>query len=415
MADRGRNNEAGKVRQITLDPNRAARVRQRQRDSRRQLEKKRKNRRKRRTRLLLLLAILAVIAGMIFLLWRRLRTFDSITIKNSLVQEDQQAVSYRMFDEQLLKIGTDGATYMSRDGDVIWKESYSIQNPLVDVNGGYAVIAGKDDTQVLLYNQKGKVTQVKTTLPVSKVRVSAGGMMAVIMADEQVSWVRIYNEQAEMVAESKSTLTGSGYPVDVALGSDGLTMMVAYHSIAEQALRSQVAFYQFGAAGKTEVDNLVSGSEYRDHVVPEVGFLSGGRAYALRDNGFSVFQGAQIPVQTANVELEEPIEAACHDDEHIVLIVATGVDGQKQYQARIYQADGDLQKEVGLNENYTSCHLLDGKLVLVKEQRLTVMTLDGKIRFDGEYSSSIRSIFAGKGEYSYVIIGENTVDHVKLQ
>lgn len=415
MADKGRSNEAGKVRQITLDPKRAARVRQKQRDNRRQLERKRKNRRKRRLRLFLVLAILSVIAVVIFLLWRGLRTFDSITVKNSLVQEDQQVVSYRMFDEQLLKIGTDGATYMSSDGEVIWKESYSIQNPLVDTNGDYAVIAGKDDTQVLLYNQKGKVTQVKTTLPVSKVRVSASGMMAVIMADEQVSWVRIYNEQAEMVAESKSTLTGSGYPVDVALGSDGLTMMVAYHSIAEQALRSQVAFYQFGAAGKTEVDNLVSGSEYRDHVVPEVGFLSGGRAYALRDNGFSVFKGEQIPVQTANVELEDPIEAACHDDEHIVLIVAVNADDKKQYQARIYQADGDLQREVSLAKNYTSCHLLDGKLVLVKENRLTVMTLDGKIRFDGEYSSSIRSIFAGKGEYSYVIIGENTVDHVKLQ
>ncbi|MDD7267569.1 MAG: DUF5711 family protein [Lachnospiraceae bacterium] len=415
MADKKRNHDSGKVRQIELDPNRARRIREHHKDSILKQERRRRQRRRKRNRLLIILLVLAVIIGIGYLIWQKQRTYHSLTVKSSLMQEDQASAGYRLFDGRLLKIGSDGVTFMSIEGDVIWKESYSIQNPMVDVNGQYAVIAGKDDTQVLLYNLKGKATEIKTTLPVSKVRVSDTGMLAVIMADEQVSWIRVYNEQGEMVAESKSTLTGSGYPVDVAISADGLKLMVAYHSIAKQALRSQVAFYQFGSAGKTEVDNLVSGTEYREHVVPEVRFLNNAQALALRDDGFSTFEGSQIPVQKANIEVENEIEAICYDDSRVVVLTGTKAENGKQYQAVVYDMAGREKKRFAVNGRYTSCQLIDGKLVMVRENTLTVMTLDGKVRFSGDYSSPIRSIFAGKGAYSYVIIGENTIDHVKLK
>ena len=48
-----------------------------------------------------------------------------------------------------------------------------------------------------------------------------------------------------------------GYPMDLSLSPDGMMMAVAYVYLENGQIKSQVAFYHFGSAGKNQKDNLI--------------------------------------------------------------------------------------------------------------------------------------------------------------
>ena len=56
-----------------------------------------------------------------------------------------------------------------------------------------------------------------------------------------------------------------------------------------------MAFYNFGDVGQNEDDRIVSGYTYEGVVIPQIQYLDNSRSVALRDNGFTLYKGKQIP------------------------------------------------------------------------------------------------------------------------
>lgn len=58
-------------------------------------------------------------------------------------------------------------------------------------------------------------------------------MVALVLQDDTVTWVNLYQADGTSVATDKTTVGESGYPLDVALSPNGQKMAVSYLKLAE--------------------------------------------------------------------------------------------------------------------------------------------------------------------------------------
>ena len=104
-----------------------------------------------------------------------------------------------------------------------------------------------------------------------------------------------------LVAENLTKIDDPGYPMDVAVSDNG-GMMVTFQYVDGSKTTSYVAFYNYGDVGQNEDDRIVSGYTYENVVIPQVECISDSKYIALRDDGFSTYQGSQIPKESKTVQ-----------------------------------------------------------------------------------------------------------------
>lgn len=76
-----------------------------------------------------------------------------------------------------------------------------------------------------------------------------------------------YDTAGNVLVEHKTSLAGTGYPVDVALSANGEVMQVVYLYTQNGQMVSRLYYYNFGKAGKDEADHKVSGKNYKNTIL----------------------------------------------------------------------------------------------------------------------------------------------------
>lgn len=135
---------------------------------------------------------------------------------------------------------------------------------------------------------------VTTSYAIVKVRIASNGMVAVILDNDDNTWINFYNPDGSLVAENLTKIDDPGYPMDVAVSDNGV-MMVTFQYVDGSKTTSYVAFYNYGDVGQNEDDRIVSGYTYENVVIPQVECISDSKYIALRDDGFSTYQEARFP------------------------------------------------------------------------------------------------------------------------
>ena len=67
-----------------------------------------------------------------------------------------------------------------------------------------------------------------------------------------------YDTAGNILVEHKTSLAGSGYPVDVALSANGQLMQVLYLYTQDGRIEGRLHYYNFGDAGKDKTDHQVT-------------------------------------------------------------------------------------------------------------------------------------------------------------
>ena len=71
------------------------------------------------------------------------------------------------------------------------------------------------------------------------------GVVAAVLQDENVTWVNLYKSNGDSIASDKTTVSESGYPLDIDLSPDGQKLAVSYLGVKEGNITSDVVFYHF--------------------------------------------------------------------------------------------------------------------------------------------------------------------------
>ena len=340
------------------------------------------------------------------------RSYHNYKVVQSSEQEDVVSTNYVEMDGDILRYSSDEVSLVSDKMSTLWSETYQMQNPIADVNGTRAVIADKDGNTLEIYDKSGKTGSVTTSYSIIKARVSKSGLVAAILDGGDDTWIDFYSTDGSLIAENQTKVDDPGYPLDIAISEDGVVMMVTYQFVDGSDTTSYVAFYNFGDVGQNEDDRIVSGYKYEGVVVPQIQYLDNNRSVALKDNGFTLYQGSQIPKETKTVEVDKEIVSTFLDNDMIGLVFKND-SKDKQYTMEVYTTDGNLKFTQDFNIPYTTIKLSDGNILMYNSSQMCVMNSRGVQKYLGSVDGTIKDFFK-IGWNRYLLVLDSGVDVIKL-
>lgn len=376
---------------------------------------KQRRRRKKALRLLAALSLLFLaLVGIVAYIYNQNRTYSSYKVLATSTREKDVSTQYREVGGNLFKYSGEGASLQDYQGNVFWTFPYEMQSPIVDVCGSTIVVADQGGTDIVIFDEKGQLGTAQTGKKIVKICVATQGAVAAILEDEQDTWINFYNSDGSLIAENQTRIDDPGYPLDIAVSPDGQLIMVAYQFIDEGETTSYVAFYNFGTAGQSQIDNIVSGYQYKGVVIPQVAYLDDSTSVAFRDDGFSIFKGKQIPKENVNVATETEVVSTFYDDDNIGMVFKN--EGKDQlYTMQVYDKNGKEKFQKDFNIPYTSIRMSEGSIVMNNESQVCVVSSKGVLRFNGNIAEGEIDDFFKISRNKYALILDGAVGIIKLK
>ena len=162
---------------------------------------------------------------------------------------------------------------MDIKGNAVWNQTFEMQNPIVDVCQNVVAIGDYNGRVIYVMNTSGIMGSITTNRPIRDFCVASNGVVAVVLDDNDVTQICLYDSQGEELVTFRTTMKDSGYPVNVSISPSGELACVSYLFVDSGQMKSSVALYNFGPVGKNNVNNYVSGYDYQNSIVPFTRFL----------------------------------------------------------------------------------------------------------------------------------------------
>ena len=236
-------------------------------------------------------------------------------------------------------------------------------------------------------------------------------MVAAILDNDENTWINFYNSDGSLVAENLTKIDDPGYPMDVAVSDNGV-MMVTFQYVDGSKTTSYVAFYNYGDVGQNEDDRIVSGYTYENAVIPQVECISESQYIALRDDGFSAYQGNQIPKESKTINVKQEIVSTFFDDERIGLVFKNN-NKDSEYTMEVYNMNGQLKFRRNFNVAYSTIKMSGGNIIMYNSSQICVMNSRGVQKYMGSVDGTIRNFFK-IGWNKYLMVMDNGVSTIKF-
>ena len=233
-----------------------------------------------------ILLVLLVIGILIIFVSRQYRNhiYTSYEVVSSTEREKIEGTTDIRLGDAILTYSRDGAHCTDSKGNVIWNQTYEIQDILIDTCKDVAVIAEYNGRNVYVVSAQKQLGNFTTNLPIRSVTVSATGRVAVVMTDSGGAYYNVYSAEGEEQYNGYATMTNSGYPMAVSFSPNGELLEVSYIYLDSGVQKTNIAFYNLGAVGENVSDYLVSAYIYDDVLVPFVKFMDNDTGFAVGDS-----------------------------------------------------------------------------------------------------------------------------------
>lgn len=355
-------------------------------------------------------SILAASIGIYLLI--NLQTYTSVRTVDTYPVSGAASNEYKQFADGVLKYSRDGISYLDQKGSEVWNQPYQIQNPVVDVNETSGAVADKGGNAILVFNEEGLRGEIETDLPIEKISVSEQGIVSVILIDESSSQILCYDAAGNILVEHKTSVNGTGYPMDAALSPDGEILQVLYLYTQDGTITSRVAYYNFGQEGESETDHQVTEQEYKEVVMADGFFMNQSVSAAVGDNMLTIFRGKSVPEEAVKVEIDKEIKSVFHSQKYIGMILKN--EGKEGYELRLYNDRGQMAMSEDFSGDYSNVKICGSQVIMYDGKNCSIFTRGGIQKFEGEMNSNILEIFPVAGVNKYIVMNENGMEVVRL-
>jgi len=356
--------------------------------------------------------IAAAIALAVLLIVSYLKTYTGMHVSATYKIGNVSNNSYKEFADGVLKYSRDGIVYLNLKGEEQWNQPYQIKNPFIDANGDSAAVADKGGNNIMVFQKDGLKGEIKTTLPIERVAVSEQGIVAAVLKNESTPRIICYDTAGNVLVEHKSSLTGGGYPVDIAISPNGEMMQIVYLSVSGGEMMSRVCYYNFGEAGAEKIDHQVAAKEYKGSVMGSGFFIDETVSAAVGDNCLTIFKGGEEPKETATVKIKGEIQSVFHSDKYVGILLKT--EGGRRHELCLYNTSGKLVLSRGFGGTYKAAKISGGQIILYDGKKCSIYTRFGVHRFEGEMDNQILEIFPAFGINKYIVMDANGMEDIRL-
>ena len=200
--------------------------------------------------------------------------------------------------------------------------------------------------------------------------------------------------------------------MDLSLSDDGMLLAVSYLYFENGTPKTRIYFYNFGSVGQNQMDNRVSGYEYSDTIIPQLEYLDSSTCVAFREDGFTIFGGAQIPEERKEITVDQEIVSTFYDESHIGLVL-NNEDSEKAFQLIVYNKNGREILREDTDFAYQEIELVGNQIVMYNKSAFCVYNLSGIEKFNGSLNDLPRQFFS-IGQNRFVLITEDSFNLIKL-
>lgn len=376
----------------------------------------RRHRSKRNIRILIVCGCLLIVIGIVLFL-HFFRRYDHMEVQWSVTVEDNSYQGAAAFGSGVVKYGRDSASYINSSGETVWIESYEMSHPMAVVRGDYIVLADQGATKLIICSASGKIGEVTTASPITRVAMARQGMIVVILEDERANYLAFYDRTGKKLdIEIRTRFQGDGYPMDLALSPSGEQLMVSYVYVENAVIGNKVVFYNFDV-GQDMVDRIMGGFEqYKDTMVPRVAFMDEEHAVAFGDDVITFYslRNKRKPSITKELPLESQISAVVYNEDYAGVVTETG-DGEKPYGLTVYGTDGQVLMTCKIPIAFTKIEFVGNEVLVYNSENMIIYTMSGKIKYQEALREELIQVVPGNKRDSFILISNGLLQWVEIR
>ena len=316
---------------------------------------------------------------------------------------------YAQFADGIVRDNRDGVAFLNKKNEEQWMQSAQIQNPVIVVKGDSFAVADNGGNNILVFSEEGLKGEIETTMPIEKIALSDQGIVSVLLRNETAPSIITYDATGNILAEMQVSLGTTGYPTAMEMSDDGNTLAVSYLFLQGTAVKSRVVYYNFGEAGQSKTDNIVSSEEYDNTIMGEIFFMGGGRSVVVGDNSFVIYRGTDEPVMEETITLDQEIQSVFHSDEYIGFVL---LNREKSgYELRLYNRIGEQMISRAIPGKYNNVKIDGDEVIMYDGDRCCIVTVTGIIKYEGSLDVEALEIFKAFGLNRYYVM---SVDELRV-
>ena len=330
-------------------------------------------------------------------------------------------VGYEPFQQGYLKYSKDGVSYISEKNDTYWTSSFEMKDPVIDVNGSYAVIADRSGNTLQIFDEKhGKIGECRTERTLDSASISLSGVVATLEEDSSASYIQFYKKDGSVLDITvKALLEGDGYFTALDLSDDGSQVIAGVAYLEGGKLAGKIVVYDFSDSGGSGREDQMKGgiTPYEgENLISEVRYFRKGRAFAASTRGLFFFRVGEQKVEGySSVEAEEEIRSLCFDRSYVGIVLNDTVSKNGPYRIELYNSSGERVMHANFGEHYSTSFVDKGTVFLLGSDTLTIFLKNGTKQFSGNVDFSLVRAVRRPGENRYLWLGASHIKEVKLK
>ena len=337
------------------------------------------------------------------------------TYKDKTDTEENMDISYEKFADGYLKYSGNGIEYQKEFGRSQWNVALSYAHPFLVKSDEYALLGDKGENNLILFNKDGKAGELTLKYPIVQATVSNQGIVEVILEGTKSNYIQVYNRHGELIADMRSSVEETGYPVSAAISPDGTQLVVSYYAIEGTTSKTSIVFYDFSRQLQSDDVTLKGGFDYKNVLIPKISFADENTVVAFGGKTTYFYNIEDTPKIKKELKFTEEIASVFEDDKYIGYVLNNTEDPEKgKYILQIYNKKGVKKLERKLDMNYDSIAIWGKEIIATRENECTILNIKGNILFQGELEGdTIESIMPAKGFRTYHIVFRDKI--VKMQ
>ncbi|MBQ8804521.1 MAG: hypothetical protein IJZ53_12885 [Tyzzerella sp.] len=353
--------------------------------------------------------VAVVLVGIYFLLQNQTyNTVDTLEFYENVSTDNAGYVSCL---GGILKYSRDGVSLLTREGEEVWNQSCQMSNPSVQIRENMIAVSDRGGTSILVFEKNGLKGEIKTTRPIEKAAVSGQGIVAAVLKDETTPLIMCYDAEGSPLVEQKTSLSNTGYPIDVAISEDGNMLLVSYLFTKGNSIVSKVVYYDFGGEDIDKKEYQVQEKEYEGIVIPATAFLDENTSLLIADDSIILYEGKEKPEEAVRVEVNEICNAA-YNEKIIALVVKDSESSE--YKLMVYNTKGKLVSETNVDKEYSGIKVCGKQIILYEGALCGIYTEKGVCKYEGKMDLDILEIFPLTGLNKYMMINANGFYEIRL-
>lgn len=375
-------------------------------------EQVRQHKKSRRVRTIVL-SILGVVAAVAVFLVIELQTYTSSRTITAYETGSSGNVSYLQFANGVLKYSKDGIALVNRKGEEVWNQSYQIKNPIVNTYHNEAiVVADKGGNTIIVLDKDGLKGEMQTTLPIEKAVVSANGIVCAVLKMDAAPKVICYDATGNILVELTTSLTGTGYPMDVSLSEDGKVLLVSFLSVQNGQIVTNVRYYNFDGEKDSKKDYEVTADEYTDMAAASAFFLNAKTSVVVGDDRLLFYKGEGQPELANTITLNKKIKSVFYSSQYVGLILKN--EGKAGYELCLFNASGKKVLSEEFTGDYSNVKISGSQVIMYDGKKCSIFTRAGIHKFEGELENNILEIFPVSGVNKYIVMNANGMEVLRF-